>query len=77
MNPRKEFFRLTLEEIKRHVEAQGIAAHWTMAALANDYRETLRIEQQIRDNPEVERAWTQHQVEAELAASVEEEAIEA
>ena len=48
-----------------------------MMALANDYRETLRIEQQIRDNPEVERAWTQHQVEAELAASVEEEAIEA
>ena len=77
VNPRKEFFRLTLEEIKRHVEAQGIAAHWTMMALANDYRETLRIEQQIRDNPEVERAWTQHQVEAELAASVEEEAIEA
>ena len=76
VNPRKEFFRLSLDEIKRHIDAQGIAAHWTMTALANDYRETLRIEQQIKESPEVERAWTQHQVAAELAQETEVEAVE-
>lgn len=68
VNPRKEFFRLGLEEIRAHVEAQGIEAHWTMAAQASAYRETLRIEQQIQENPEAEREWTQHQVEAELSS---------
>jgi len=76
VNPRKEFFRLRLEEIRAHVEAQGIAAHWTMAAQAHDYRETLRIEQQIKESPEVEREWTQHQVDAEMAVTDVDEPVE-
>ncbi len=74
VNPRKEFFRLGLAEIRKEVEQMGISAHWTMAAEAHDYRETLRIEQQIRENPAIEQEWTRHQLEIEPAALEEEEA---
>ena len=77
VNPRKEFFRLSLGDIKAHVDAQGISAHWTMAAQAHDYRETLRIEQQIAENPAIAREWAQHQVNAEMAAAPDEELVEA
>jgi len=67
VNPRKEFFRIGLQEIRQQLEGININAQWTMAALANDYRETLRIEAQIRDNPVIAAEWTQHQLEAEEA----------
>lgn len=65
VNPRKEFFRVSLADIRREAEAMGLTAHWTMTAEAHDYRETLRVEQQILENPEVERDWTEHQLEYE------------
>lgn len=73
VNPRKEFFRVTLADIRSEVEAMGIAAHWTMAAEAYDYRETLRIEQQMRENPAIERDWAEHQLEYEPTLEQEEE----
>lgn len=77
VNPRKEFFRLGLQDIRSHIESLGIDAHWTMTAMAHDYRETLRIEQQIKDNPELAREWTEHQIAAEAGAPEFEEAAEA
>lgn len=71
VNPRKEFFRLGIADIRSEVETLGVAAHWTMAAEAQHYRETLRIEQQIRENPAVEREWTRFQIE--FAPTQEEE----
>lgn len=71
VNPRKEFFKVSLEDIRQEVEAMGLKAHWTMAAAAHDYRETLRIEQQIRDNPAVAQEWTRHQLEFEPAVDME------
>lgn len=45
VNPRKEFFRTSLAEIKQMVDNQGIAdVHWTMKAEAAEYRESLAIE---------------------------------
>lgn len=73
VNPRKEFFRVSLTDIRNEVEAMGLSGHWTMAAEAYGYRETLRIEQQMRENPEVERDWTAHQLEYEPAMEREEE----
>lgn len=61
VNPRKEFFKLSLNDIRRELNSLNIAANWTMSAAALDYRETLRIEQQIRDNPAVEQEWERHQ----------------
>lgn len=74
VNPRKEFFRLGLEEIRQELAALGIEAHWTMTAEAHEYRETLRIEQQILENPSVAEEWTRHQQE-EIEAEAEEEAV--
>lgn len=44
VNPRKEFFRLTLAEIRKLVDDMGIEAKWTMAAEAAQYRETKALE---------------------------------
>jgi hypothetical protein len=74
VNPRKEFFRLGLEDIRRGLEALGIETHWTMLAEAHEYRESQRIEQQIIENPAVAEEWTRHQqeeIEAEAGEEVE------
>lgn len=73
VNPRKEFFRIGLEEIRRELDGLGIETHWTMLAEAHEYRESLRIEQQILENPAIAEEWTQHQLEVE--AEVEEEVV--
>ncbi|WP_010179599.1 DUF4041 domain-containing protein [Glaciecola sp. HTCC2999] len=44
VNPRKEFFRTSLAEIKQMVDKQGITdVHWTMKAEASEYKESLAI----------------------------------
>jgi len=65
VNPRKEFFRLELTEIRTELESLGVETLWTMAAEAREYRETIRIEQQILENPVIEQQWTRHQLEFE------------
>jgi hypothetical protein len=45
INPRKEFFRTSLSEIRQAVTQQGVIdVHWTMKAEAAEYRESLAIE---------------------------------
>jgi hypothetical protein len=44
VNPKKEFFRVSLRDIKEIVAARNIEAHWTMLAEAREYRESLVIE---------------------------------
>lgn len=51
VNPRKEFFRVPLGEIRGYLEQQGINASWTVAAAAAEYRETLELERQLAENP--------------------------
>jgi len=63
VNPRKEFFRLNLALIRQELESLGVEAHWTMTADAHEYRETLKIDQQILENPQVEQEWTRHQLD--------------
>lgn len=53
------------------LEVLGIETHWTMAAAAHDYRETLCIEQQIRENPNIEQEWTRHQLAIEQQEEIE------
>jgi hypothetical protein len=44
VNPRKEFFRTSLAEIKQMVNLKGVTeVHWTMKAEAAEYRESLAI----------------------------------
>lgn len=45
VNPRKEFFRTSLAEIRQVVESRGMAdIHWTMRAEALEYKESIAIE---------------------------------
>ncbi len=75
VNPRKEFFRLSLADLRKHVETMGIEASWTMTALAAEYRESLAIEQRWRENPAAAQDWLQHQLDYQPAEelSVQEE----
>ena len=47
INPRKEFFRTSVTEVKQAVEQQGLnEVHWTMKAEAAEYRESIVIEKE-------------------------------
>jgi hypothetical protein len=48
VNPRREFYRVGLEEIEAFVKAKGLSARFIKDAEAREYRETLvkRHEQQ-------------------------------
>lgn len=72
VNPRKEFFRLGLTEIRTELESLGVETLWTMTAEAHEFRETIRIEQQIQENPVIEQQWTRHQLEFEAQEEAEE-----
>lgn len=62
VNPRKEFFRLPLEEVRREVERLGVATHWTMTAMAREYRESLALEESLARDPAAQQDWLQHQM---------------
>ncbi|WP_249930567.1 DUF4041 domain-containing protein [Vibrio diabolicus] len=47
VNPRKEFFKTSVAEIKQAVEHHGVTdVHWTLKAEAAEYRESLAIEKE-------------------------------
>ncbi|MHB2081327.1 DUF4041 domain-containing protein [Pseudomonas asiatica] len=76
VNPRKEFFRIGLPAIRAELEQLGVETQWTMSAKALEFKETLRIEQQIIENPGIAAEWTRHQLEVEEAIEQwEEEAL--
>jgi tetratricopeptide (TPR) repeat protein len=57
VNYRKEFFKVDLAHIREEVTKLGVDAKWTLAAEAREYRETLAIEEMIKDDPGKRRAW--------------------
>lgn len=47
VNPRKEFFKTSLMEVRKVIEHAGLTeVHWTMKAEASEYRESLAIEKE-------------------------------
>lgn len=60
VNPRKEFFRVTLSDIKTMVEKMGLKTAWTMDAAAAEYRETLAIEEAMKSDPDAKRRWEEY-----------------
>ncbi len=59
VNPRKEFFRMPISEIREALDKKNLDIAWTIKAEATEYRETLAIERAI-DNGEKE-SWTKFQ----------------
>jgi len=57
VNPRKEFFRVSLAVIREEIEGLQVTAKWTIAAEAKEYRETLALEKSLKADPEKKKAW--------------------
>ncbi len=57
VNPRKEFYKVPLTYIRTLVERHGLSVTWTMAAEAAEYRETLAIEERMKNDPEAQAQW--------------------
>jgi hypothetical protein len=74
-NRRKEFFRISLREIKRAVEEMGLEAKWTIAAEAREYRETLALEEAMKVDADLKRRWVAEQVAYE-SRGLDEELLE-
>jgi Domain of unknown function (DUF4041)/T5orf172 domain len=70
VNHRKEFFRVSLKEIREEIEKLGLTTgvKWTMTGEAKEYRESLAIEQAIKESPAQREAWIKRQLRLELAA---------
>lgn len=62
VNPRKEFFKVTVADIKAEIAAMGLEASWTLAAEAREYRETLVIENKMRDDEVARNEWLKQQL---------------
>jgi hypothetical protein len=63
VNHRKEFFRAPISTLRSEIEALGINAHWTLLAAAHEYRESLRIDRLIEEDPSAREAWLARQLE--------------
>lgn len=61
INPRKEFFKLNIHDIRNYLDSMGIGCKWTLAAEAKQYRETLKLEQDMKTNKQLEAEWEQYQ----------------
>lgn len=64
-NPRKEFFRVDLAQIRGEIERLGIDTKWTLSAAAREYRESLAIEQALANNTLDRAEWEKFQIENE------------
>jgi vacuolar-type H+-ATPase subunit H len=62
VNPRKEFFRVELHDIKTEVERMGIHAQWTIAADCREWKETQAIERAMKDKTLEGKAWMDTQL---------------
>lgn len=61
INPRKEFFKLNIHEVRSYLESMGISCKWTLSAEAKQYRETLKLEEEMKTNKQLEAEWEQYQ----------------
>lgn len=76
VNPRKEFFKIGLTDIKAEVDKLGISAKWTMAAEAKQYRESLAIQESIAKDNKKKEEWERFQTQYEIENTLELEEIE-
>jgi hypothetical protein len=64
VNHRKEFFRVTLKDIRNEIEALALTTgvKWTTTAEAMEYRESLAIESAIETDPKAKEQWMNRQL---------------
>ena len=61
VNKRKEFFKVSLKELKEVVEELAIDCMWTLEYEASQFRETLALEEAMRSNVDLRRKWMEEQ----------------
>jgi hypothetical protein len=61
VNKRKEFFRVSLTELRKTADELGVDSSWTLTAEAAQYRETLALEQAMKTDMELKRKWLEEQ----------------
>ncbi len=61
VNPRKEFFRIPISDIRKEVEKREVEVKWTMTALASEYKETLAIERSMENDNHTKEEWIKQQ----------------
>lgn len=76
VNPRKEFFRVSLSDIKECTDQLGLKVSWTLAAQAAQYRETLAIEKALAEGTPLAQKWLQDQMDFEPDEPLDEAATE-
>lgn len=57
VNPRKEFFKVGLKDIRNKVESLNLQSKWTMMSQAAEYRESLAIEKEMNTNESKHKEW--------------------
>jgi hypothetical protein len=57
VNPRKEFFKIPIQEIRTHIEGLEVQTKWSMIAEAAEYRESMAIEKSLETNKELQEKW--------------------
>ncbi|MCA0428658.1 MAG: DUF4041 domain-containing protein [Bacteroidetes bacterium] len=63
VNPRKEFFKVSLADIKNEIDKMNINAKWTITAEARQYKESLAIEEAISKDKQKQQEWEKYQME--------------
>ena len=63
VNFRKEFFRISLADIRSELEKQNLNVKWTIAAETSEYLESLAIEKAITTNAQARADWLAHQLD--------------
>jgi hypothetical protein len=71
INYRKEFFKVNLQEIREILEKDDFKIKWTITAEAREYRESLAIEEALKDNPEAQKAWLERQLDLDSMTPME------
>jgi hypothetical protein len=57
VNFRREFFRAPLHEICEEIERDDLKIQWTMTAEAREYRESLTIDENLKNDPAAREEW--------------------
>jgi hypothetical protein len=73
VNPRKEFFKISLTELMEELERMNIETKWTILAEAKHYRESLLIEKAIENDNQQKIAWERRQLQEVLSIAESED----
>lgn len=57
VNPRKEFFRIPIDDVRKHIEAKGLEVQWTLLAEASQYKESKALEESFKHDSSLETEW--------------------